>query len=328
MRYYDMTYTSGVIAVREKFLLKEKILRFCEVSAEDAFRSLLESGFGGGAEVTTNVYEYENLIAVEERRLDEFIREYAPTEAEKAYLLSPRDFHNAKALLKAAYLGTDASRLLASEGLIEIAKLSTCIEEKDFTPLKELNAYLGGACEDGAALLAENPSGAKLGEIFENAQYQYLWNLVKRKPTLKKLLVAKADMNNILIALRAGDVERAKEKYLPVGKLDKSTLEKLFLEDKGKAVEAFADTPYAEFVKVCLEAAEKRLPMTEAERRVASYDVEFFNDRKYELEKEDPFLYYVYRRKTENANVRIVFACLLAGMSEHEIKKRLRRCKE
>ena len=37
-----------MIAVREKGLLKDKILRLCELSVEEAFRSLTESGFGGG----------------------------------------------------------------------------------------------------------------------------------------------------------------------------------------------------------------------------------------------------------------------------------------
>ena len=55
----NVIYTNGVIAAKDKFLLKDKILRFCELNAEEAFRMLLESGFGGGAETAGNVYEYE-----------------------------------------------------------------------------------------------------------------------------------------------------------------------------------------------------------------------------------------------------------------------------
>lgn len=42
----DVIYTNGVIAAREKYLLKEKLLRLCEGKVEDAFRILLESGYG------------------------------------------------------------------------------------------------------------------------------------------------------------------------------------------------------------------------------------------------------------------------------------------
>lgn len=325
MAYLDVAYTNGVIAAREKNLLKDKIYRLCELTAEEAFRALLESGFGGGAENAANVYEHENLIAAEEANLDGFIREYAPSETEKAYLLSPRDFHNAKALIKAASLGVSAERLLAPEGLIPLSLLSDAVENGDFQRVKELNAYLGGACEETTALLQEEPSGAKVGEIFEKALYSYLWSLAKKKPALKKLLRTKTDMTNILIALRCGDKEPAREKYLPAGTLKAEKLDELFNEDAEKSQKAFAKTEYDEFVKQCFAAREKGLPMTEAEKTLGGADVEYFSARKYELERNEPFLYYVYRRRVENANVRIVFACLLAGQGEQEIKRRLRR---
>ena len=322
MAYLDTAYTNGVIAAREKYLLKDKLYRLCELTAEDAFRALIESGFGAGA-LAESVYEYEKLIAAEETSLDGFIREYAPSSAEKAYLLSPRDFHNAKALVKAAYLKTTAEKLLAPEGLIAIEKLSACVESGDFTPLKAENAALAAACEEATALLAETPSGAKVGEIFEKALYNYLQGVAKRKSALKKLLTAKADMTNILTALRSGERELAKGKYLPAGSVTDERLALLF-EDGEKAKKAFRNTPYAEFVGACLSAKEKGLPMTQAEKLVGGYDAEYFASRKYELVKNEPFLYYVYRRRTEIANVRIVFVCLLAGMGEQEIRARLR----
>ena len=324
MAYYDTTYTNGVIASREKYLLKDKLLRFCELSAEEAFRMLVESGYGGGASVAASVYEYENLIAVEESNLDAFIREYAPSETDRVYLLSSRDFHNAKALIKADYLSSDEGKMLAPVGLIGIDLISSCVKSKNFTPITTLNAYLGRACEDAMALLEENPSGAKLGEIFDKAMYAYLYTVCKRKKALKDILIAKADMTNILTALRSGEEEVAREKYLPVGSLTAEKLNSLFLDDSEKAIKAFSKTPYASFVKTCFDALTKNEPMTQAERMLASYDTEYFSARKYELTKTEPFLYYVYRRKTENANVRIIFVCLLAGLDEYAVKKRLR----
>ena len=124
----DLSYTEGVIAAKDKYLLKDKILRLCEMTADDAFRSLLEYGFGGGAETTSSVFDYEKLIQAEEMALDGFILQYAPTKADAEYLLSPRDFHNAKALMKAKLLGADAEKMLASEGLIPISVLSAAVK--------------------------------------------------------------------------------------------------------------------------------------------------------------------------------------------------------
>lgn len=322
--YYDPAYTNGVIAVREKTLLKEKLLRFCEMSAEESFRALLESGFGGGAETASGVHEYEKLIAAEEKKIDDFIREYAPTSAEREYLLSPRDFHNAKALIKAAHLGVSADRLLAPEGLLSIDLIKECVQTGDFTKIMAFNAYLGGACKQAQAFLEEQTDGAKVGEIFEKALYACLWATAKKSAPLRALICAKADMTNILTAFRAGDSQRAKDMYLPVGKLTEKQLNLLFLEDEKKIKEGFAATPYAAFVGECLEAKAKGLPMTVAEKIVDGYDAEYFAARRFALEKSEPFLYYVFRRRAENANVRVVFACLLAGQNEAEIKKRLR----
>ena len=52
----DATYTNGVIAVKEKYLLKDKIFKMCEGGAEEALRALTDSGFGRGTEIAS-VYE-------------------------------------------------------------------------------------------------------------------------------------------------------------------------------------------------------------------------------------------------------------------------------
>ena len=320
---YDVTYTNGVIASREKYLLKDKLYRLCELSAEEAFRALLESGFGGGAETTSDLYEYEKLVAVEEARLDSFIREYAPSIAEATYLLAPRDFHNAKAFVKALYLGESVEKMLAPAGLLDILTLEKCIKDKDFSGIEKGNERLVDACNEAFALLEEDASGAKVGAIFDKALYAFLSETVKGKRVLKKLLSAKADMTNILTAFRAQDIEDAKEKYLPAGTLSETALETLFAGEE-VAVGAFKRTAYAEFVNVCLQARAKGLPLTQAEKLRDGYDIAQFAQRKYELNKTEPFLYYVYRRKAEISNVRITFVCLLAGLNEQEIKRRLR----
>lgn len=320
----NVIYTNGVIAARDKYLLKDKILRFCELSAEEAFRMLIESGFGGGAETAENVYEYEKLIEAEEKAVDDFILEYAPSKEERAYLLSPRDFHNAKALIKAAYLKTDAEKMLAPQGEIAIEKLSSCIQNGDFSEFAKEYPELKKACEDGLkALEADEVLGAELSEIFEKAAYRQAARVCKRNGVLKHLLQTKADMTNILIAFRSKDEESAKNKYLPGGTLGEKTLSMLF-SDSEKAEEAFAKTAYRDFVKTCFEAKQKGLPLSAAEKIRDGYETAYFQQRRYDLKKNQPFLYYVFRRRTENANVRIVFVCLLAGLKETDVKKRLR----
>ncbi len=318
----DATYTNGVIAVKEKYLLKDKIFKMCEGGAEEALRALTDSGFGRGTEIAS-VYEYEKLVAADEEAIDGFIREYAPARAEAEYLLAPRDFHNAKALVKAHFTGLDADKLLAPEGLIPVSHILQCIEEGKYDGLGKI---LGGAVKEAADAFSKDggASGAEIGNIFEKALYSHLFNACARNPLLKRLIAVKADMTNILTALRSVDRQYALNSFVSGGKLSNETLLKLLNDDRERAAHSLDNTPYAEFVKKCFADRSEGLPLTEAERLCENYEIQYFSAKKYDLIKNQPFLYYVFRRRAENTNVRILFVCLLAGMRDSEIKKRLR----
>ena len=313
----DIAYTTGVIATKEKYLLKDRVLRLAELSPDEAFRFLLETGYGGGADTAVSVYDFEKLIQAEETKLDAFIREYAPNDRLSAYLLAPRDFHNAKALVKAFITGEEEEKMLAPDGLVESSVIKNAVKTGEYSALyPALAQTINSALE----LAKNNVSGAQLGLLFEKAQAEYISSI--SKGFLKKMISAKTDMTNILTALRSVDEAQAEEGFLPGGTLSNETLLSLF--DREKAIDKFKRTAYYSFVQSCLEAKEKGLPMTQAEKTRDGYDLAQFEARKYELIKNEPFLYYIYRRKIENENVRIVFVCLLAGLAETEIKRRLR----
>ena len=315
----DLLYTNGVISAREKYLLKDKILKLCESGAEEALRVVCESGFGKGAEVHS-VVGYEELVVADERDIDNFIREYAPSRAEAEYFLCERDFHNAKAVIKAFGQNLDIDKLLAPEGLIPVRLITDCIKSGKYEPLGK---QLADAVRQTAELFAngENVSGAEIGVIFEKAKFAHLAEKCGKNRVLKRLITARADMTNILTALRSTEKSYAEKCFVGGGKLGVKQLSGLFAENPEKALDG---TDYAEFLKKCLKDRAEGLPLTGAERFFESYETEFFSAKRYELEKAQPFLYYVFRRRAENADVRILFVCLMAGMRGAEIRKRLR----
>ena len=307
----DVNYTNGVIAVKEKRLLGDKLLRFTEMTAQEVLRALTESGFGGDGQ------DAESICNAEERALDDFIREYAPSKAALKYLLAPYDFHNAKALCKAVLLGTDAETMLAPEGLIPIEKLTSAVKDGEY-------GLLGGEIAKvvKTVLETENISGAEVGVLFDNVMYRHLLSELKWNPLLKKMLVRKADCENILTVFRSKTPEQAEALFVQGGKLSKEELCRPFEQDANE--NAFKGTAYEEFYTLCLRARDRGLPFTEAERYLESLEAEYFHERRYELEGKEPFLYYVFRRRAEIKNVHIILVCLNAGLSAHEIKKRLR----
>lgn len=320
----DVVYTNGVIAVKEQSLLGAKLNKLCESTAEEAFRSVVESGFGKGTDAQS-VFEYEKLLSADERELDLFIREYAPTAADEAYFLVPRDFHNAKAAFKAHFSGGDFEEMKAPSGLIPAAQILNCVKENDFSPLYD---GLRQACESAAALFGEDReksvTGAEIGIIFENAKNDRLLKVCGKNGFLKKLIQTKADMTNILTAMRAQTPEYALNNYVSGGKTAFEKLQLLIVSEPDKAVSLFNGTPYESFVKACFEDRAEGKPCAKAELMRDNLETDFLSARRYELKKSQPFLYYVLRRRAENTNLRIIFVCLMAGMDEAAIKSRLR----
>lgn len=311
----DSAYTNGVIAVKEKKLLKDKLAKMCSMSGEEALRLLLESGFGGEHS------EPEEMVLFDEREIDLFIREYAPSKDAEEYLLAPRDFHNAKAIMKARHLGADLKPLLGSDGKFSADELIKCVEAGD---TQKLGKELDEAIQAARALLdKEEPSGAEVGFVFDKALNAYLSRVLKKVGVCKKLLVRRIDMTNLLTYFRSESKEEAEKFFLSGGSIKQEKLNCVF-SGEDAALKAFDKSEYQEFVKKLSAAREGEKPFTEAEKMLESYELDFFSEKPYELSGQGSFLYYIFRRRVENENVRIVLVCLKAGLSEAEIKKRLR----
>jgi vacuolar-type H+-ATPase subunit C/Vma6 len=130
-------------------------------------------------------------------------------------------------------------------------------------------------------------------------------------------------MTNILTCLRSFDEKELSSGYITGGKIGLSQLYPLFCDSEKLDENLFGEDMRA-FLRLCISAKKESLPLSSAERMRDSLEYSLLSDRRYELKKNQPFLYYVFKRRLENENVRIVFVCLLCGMDEREIKARLR----
>ncbi len=316
----DPTFTNGVIAVKEKYFLRDKLNRMCEMSAEDAFRLLIESGFGQGA-TADSYHEYEALLEADEKDTDKFIRDFAPSAADAEYLLAPRDFHNAKAIVKAEIMNVPVDRMLAPEGNVPVEQIQQAYASEDFDELPE---EMQKAFAEAKEYLAEgNREGAEIGIIFDKALYRHLAAKCKRPAVLRKFVAEKADMQNILTCMRSSNMDYARKYLMAGGKLTERKLAKLF-ESEDEGMKAMSGTGLESFARMCYDAKAEKKPLSDAEKLLESYETDSLGKNRFDLKAGEPFLYYIFRRRAENENVRIVMASLIAGMPEKWIKDRLR----
>ena len=152
-------YTGGVIAVREKRFLGDRLLRMCGGTAERRLPRFRKAVTAAARPRLPPAITRRSWRRKRGPSCD-FIREYAPSEAEEGYFLYPFDFHNAKALFKASLLHADAEKLLAPEGKIPLSELSAALSAKSYPAawkelkeaLESADAYVADGGGAGAAI--------------------------------------------------------------------------------------------------------------------------------------------------------------------------------
>ena len=119
-------------------------------------------------------------------------------------------------------LKAEETKMLAPEGALAVKKIAEAFETEDYSLLP---AYLAlavaeaeKACEGGAA-----GKGAEVGAAFEKALYAHLFEICKgagkARRALRGALKEKADLTNLVTALRSGSAEAAVGQYVPCGYL-------------------------------------------------------------------------------------------------------------
>jgi len=323
----NLIYSNARAKYQENFLMdKERLLRLadCESYAE-AIKVLSEVNFGGGV-YDAEACDYEAVIRADEEKFYSFLREACPSEQVKEYILSPLDFHNAEALLKAKHLKISEDKMLSLSGTVEVQKLKEKIFSDGVKGLyKELFEAITLAEE---RLSAGSRSGAEISSIFKTCLYKKLVELSKNNDILKEVHSVRADATNVSIALRLRNFKLAKELFVDGGSITEDELKVLSeesletLKERAKHIKSKID------VSLAIDAIISNKPLSEFERLSDGYALKLLKTKKYEQSGIIPFLYYCFSKMAEYKNVRIVLLGILNGHDRTLIKRRLRECYE
>jgi len=129
-------YASVKIKAREQRLLnKEKSLRL--IHAKDAYQAMkLLADFGYAEADQLSPFEFEKLLAAEEKQTFEFINEITPNPAITDLFFLKYDYFNAKTYMKAYVKGFGVSKnTVVNMGTMDLGDLYEKIKEKRYTEL-------------------------------------------------------------------------------------------------------------------------------------------------------------------------------------------------
>lgn len=200
-------FAVGNIRAKEAGLLKKQDIEqlLSLNSVKSAVNFLKEKGFG----VADTPDEADALLLAEEQKLWDYIESVAPDYSIFEAFTIENDFHNIKAIFKAASVGVDYKPLLLKPALAEIKVIEKAANEQDFTALPE--EYRESAKKAYEALI--KGADPQLCDAYLDAacQNQRLSSAEKVKiPMLAEIIKASVFYNNIKAAIRCARAKKPK----------------------------------------------------------------------------------------------------------------------
>lgn len=320
----DSFFSNARAVSQENYLLgKDRLNRMLESeTAEEAYKILLESGFGNGA--VGSCADFENLISAEMQKFRSFLDETCVNGAFKSFLLIKNDYHNAEAFIRSKYLNVRAEDFTVQDGLIEKSVLKGYILSDKYDSLpKSLKTALINIDE---AFVSGNASGFFVSSEIKKALYSEYKKICKGD--LKKILEVKADAVNIGAVLRSDNYEQAKKNFVCGGSVSEATLKKLSEAPEDQLKSLAKDIKSELDIVSAVEDVIMGKPLTELEREADGYALKYFKKFKYSADGDYPYMLYCYYKLNEIENVRIIMVGLLNGIDKNEIKRRLRETYE
>ena len=310
-------------ALESTLLNADRLKRILECeNVEDAIKILAEINFGEGSLTSTD--DFETLILIEQKKLNEFILNNCASTSFKNFMLLKNDFINAEGLIKAKYLKIEDSYLTGERGIFEVDKLKDIIMTDEY---KKLPKTLGEAllkCDE--EFVSGKATGASIGTILYKALYSELYLQAKNDKNLLTIFKTQVDGVNISSALRTRNFNQAKEFFIEGGNLTLSDIKSLCEDSFDQLKLKFKFCENKEIVLSAIESAERNTPLSTAEKLIESFPVKFLSKQKYQTEGIIPFMLYCYYKIADLTNVRIILVGIKNKFSKEDIKSRLRDC--
>ena len=312
----EYAYAVARIRGKELSLLTDDFLEQLITAAgtEDCIRLLKEKGW---KEETDD----EAMLEAEREKTWNLIRELAKDMSPFDVFLYVNDYHNLKAAIKEAYLGTSRPEIFSDQGTIGAETIRNAVKTRKFSDLpKEMQepaerAYRvmmqtgnGQLCDvilDRAALEAVGEAGKKSGDDFLKMYGE--------------LTVAAADIKMAVRSVRTGKGSRFLEDALaPCETLDKKEL----IDASEKGTEGICQylekTPYAE------GAGELRRSISAFERWCDNLMIRRLKPQRHNPFGLSPLAAYILARENEIKSVRIILSGKRHQLSQESIRERVR----
>ena len=314
----DFTYAVARIRFRETKLLSDTDLNALLMSsdADAVMRLLRDKGWGDNTDCRP-----EELLALEENKLWEFINETVDDISVLNFLLIPNDYHNLKVILKCITRDLEPASMLIEDSVEDAQAIYKAIKSREYGDLPE---YLQEVAQDAMTTLLQASDGQLCDIIVDKACMEHVYRLGKESKSdiirlYCELFVAAAD---IKIAIRCANTKKKldfiRRALAECDTLDVERLAQAACEGKDEVIAYLGTTEY----RSAVEAIETS--MSAFEKWCDDYMTNAMKPQKWEPFGIGPVVAYIIARQNEIKAVRMILSAKLNDLSENTIKERLR----
>ena len=319
-----LTISARIRAMETRLLTRERMERMLEARTdEEAAKVLAECGYGELSALTHGALD--EMLSAARGALYKELKGAVPQKGLVEVFQMKYDYHNAKTLIKAAAVGTEADRLLMEGGRWTAAQIKDAFQRdslRDFTdPFRQAVTQArellnGGGDPQLADFVLDRACYADMADIADRSGSAFLAGYVR-------ITVDTANLRSVVRTLRMGKgTEFLTGVLFRGGNVDTGRI--LSAVSSGGSIEEIYTASALREAAAAGTAAIAGGRLTHFEKLCDDAVTDYLAGARYVAFGEAPLIGYLAARETELTNVRVILSGRLAGLDADTIRERLR----
>lgn len=322
-------FCTSLIRANERSLIPEsELVRAAE--AEDfrgAVAVLNEYGYGDG-KALENPRDFVRLLNEEEEKAYNMVFSSIPEESELEFFKTPKDYHNAKAALKAEFLGQEPEKYMTAGGKFQASEMAAMIRERDFM---FFSAEMKDAVNQAVELFGKGRDPQEIDIILDKACYSEMKRAAESLgvPFLTGYVSLLIDILNVTTFVRLRQIGKPwtffQKVFLAGGEISESLFIGGYEEPFQQLAEKFAPYGFGEIMEKGAVQVKTTGMYSLLEKLCDNKRIEYIRDAKFVSFGLAPCAAFLIAKESENKNLRMILTGKIAGTSKEVILERLRK---
>lgn len=329
MKKEQFIQASTRVRVMETRLLKrEQFERMIAANhIDEVFRVLNETGYANSFSKLSRPEDYEEALSAELLKLYKDMKEISPVKEVIDFAALKYDAHNLKVLFKDFVMGKRSDDLLIPIGRIDLVDLMDRSEEGN---RKAIDQAYDNIASDIMMLFEDTTDPQTIELVVDLHYYETLLKTAKKMNYPPFLQYAKdmIDFDNVKMVFRmkkqGRDVMFLDKTLIEGGEISVEKLKSLYYESIETIITRLKNVRIGEPLLRALKAFEETGRLSEFERSMDDYQMNFAKEAKTVTYGPEVILSYIMAKETEIKNLRIIIVSKLNKLPPEFIRGRLR----